>query len=103
MPEQFPQQSNTPEQPEKEKLPFATPECENELKRIIQAMNSVHPDVIFFTMTSAFNVAVVLKEVWKVAYPNEDIPMFYGINPRDSRSIRGHTIIMDNFREKLKK
>jgi|GEM_PF-4496580 hypothetical protein len=72
----------------KERLAFATLENKQELKRVLEQMHSVHPNVILFTMTSAYNIAVALKAAWEVAYPDEEIPHFYSVNPhgRDDHS-----------------
>ena len=66
----------------KSKLPYATKENKDELKRITKEIHKIHPGVVFYTMNSALNVAVALKETWKEAYPNEKLPLFYGVYAR---------------------
>jgi hypothetical protein len=43
--------------------------------------DEVKPDYIFLTETSAIPFGYVLKEAWKVAYANKEIPKFYRVDP----------------------
>ncbi len=43
--------------------------------------DEVKPDYIFLTETSAIPFGYVLKEAWKTAYNDEEIPKFYRVDP----------------------
>ena len=51
-------------------------------KEIVEKIHRYHPSYIFLTETSSVQVGYLIKEALKVAYPNEPLPRFYRIDPR---------------------
>lgn len=49
---------------------------------LIQDMHAKNPKYILLNDTSATAWGLVLKEAWKQAYPSEEIPKFYRVDPR---------------------
>ena len=43
--------------------------------------DDIKPDYIFLTETKGVPAGYVIKETWKQAYPTEDVPQFFKINP----------------------
>ncbi|MFC1681991.1 hypothetical protein ACFL0X_00020 [Nanoarchaeota archaeon] len=56
--------------------------AKQELKRMIQEIHKLNPAIIFYTQSSAHNLAIALDQTWKEAYPNEKSPKVWGVNPR---------------------
>ena len=56
-------------------------------KTVQEWHDKVAPDYIFVSETSAIPHGYVLKEVWKGAYPDEECPRFYRIDPKATKPI----------------
>ncbi len=63
--------------------------------------NKYNPQVIFLTMSSSILFGWVIREAWKVAWPNEDVPIFFTIDPHPlSAEIDGRgadSLIVGNY------
>lgn len=57
------------------------------LKRLISQWHGLKPDYIFLSETSSIPYGYAIKQAWKEAYPNEDLPRFYRI---ESWTEKGH-------------
>lgn len=51
-------------------------------KRMISEWHTLKPQYVFLTETSATPWGYLIKSAWKQAYPNEECPRFYRIDPR---------------------
>lgn len=52
------------------------------IEREIEAIHEYGPKYIFLLETSAIPSGYALKEAWKIAYPDETVPIFYRIDPK---------------------
>ncbi len=52
--------------------------CGNKL----QEWHEIQPDIIVVCDTSAVPIGFIIKKAWKKAYPNEEGPKFYRLDPR---------------------
>ena len=50
-------------------------------KKVIQRWHNFKPDYVFLNETSAVPLGYVLKEAYREAYGNEELPIFYRVNP----------------------
>src|SRR3989338_7375924 len=57
-------------------------DVESDGREIVEKIHRYHPSYIFLTETSSVQVGYLIKEALKVAYPNEPLPRFYRIDPR---------------------
>ncbi|MEY2664893.1 MAG: hypothetical protein RIT04_701 [Candidatus Parcubacteria bacterium] len=62
------------------------------LKELVKNWHDYKPDYIFLTETSAIPYGYAIKEAWKIAYPNEEIPIFYRI---ESWTEQAHIVEID--------
>jgi F0F1-type ATP synthase assembly protein I len=51
-------------------------------KKVIKNIHDYHPDYIFLTESTSILPGYEIKEAWRRAYPNEPLPKFYRIDPR---------------------
>lgn|GEM_PF-1804824 len=59
------------------------------------------PDYIFLTETSALPAGYMFKEAWKAAYPLEEPPLFFRVNP-NAMNLDPETSESPEYQEKLK-
>jgi hypothetical protein len=74
-------------------LPYSFNEKEKVYKRMFEIIDRFHNKnvkAIFLTWTSATLFGWTLKEAWKKAFPGENIPDFYFINPKPWRYKEDH-------------
>jgi len=51
-------------------------------KQIVTSWHDdIRPDYVFLTETAAIAYGYVIKETWRSAYPDEELPKFFRINP----------------------
>lgn len=66
----------------KDKDPYVFRESNvKELKTLLKTWHSYKPDYIFLTETSAVPYGYAIREAWRVAYPDEKLPVFYRVEP----------------------
>ncbi len=79
------------------------------LKGEIKGLHKYQPRYIFLTETSSIPSGFAIKEAWKNAYPDEEVPKFYRIDPKYIRDcINGCTKsqkkkIENFFKKRIKK
>lgn len=71
-------------------LPFAFENKEVMVNKILSLVERFHTNnvkVIFLTWSASSLYGYMLKEIWKTAYPDEEIPKFYFVNPKPSKHL----------------
>lgn len=57
-------------------------DVEEEAKRVVEQIHKYNPKYVFLTETSSVQVGALIKEALRTAYPNQPLPSFYRIDPR---------------------
>lgn len=68
------------------KYKVLTPDTDNSIVKVIDQIRYWHdefkPDYVFLTETTAVPIGYVFKAAWETAYPNEELPKFFRVDPK---------------------
>lgn len=57
-------------------------DVEDRAKQIVEQIHKYNPSYVFLTETSSIQIGLLIKEAIRIAYPNQPIPKFYRVDPK---------------------